>query len=144
MAIQLWKPDNLRNPADGDDTFSETSVQTSATRYKVPEDIFKVVVISVYSPCMVYSTCELLVLGSNGEETPSFLPRKADVFFQEPLSGGARSGPTSQQESNVVLAFLPGMILTGLHPPYNCKLPTQFIFTATMDSSALQNVSHKI
>jgi hypothetical protein len=39
-AIQLWKPINLRNPEDGDDTFSETSVQTSATRYNIPEDIF--------------------------------------------------------------------------------------------------------
>jgi hypothetical protein len=32
MAIQLWKSDNLRNPENGDDAFSETSVQTSATR----------------------------------------------------------------------------------------------------------------
>jgi hypothetical protein len=40
MVIQLWKPINLGNPADGDDTFSETLVQVSATRYKVPEDIF--------------------------------------------------------------------------------------------------------
>jgi hypothetical protein len=35
--IQLRKPINLRTPEDGDDTFSETSVQNSATRYKVPE-----------------------------------------------------------------------------------------------------------
>jgi hypothetical protein len=34
MAIQLCKPDNLRNPANGDDTFSETSVRTSVTRWK--------------------------------------------------------------------------------------------------------------
>jgi hypothetical protein len=38
--IQMWKAINLRNSEDGDDTFSETSVQTSATRYKVPEWIF--------------------------------------------------------------------------------------------------------
>jgi hypothetical protein len=37
---QLWKPINLRNPEDGDDTFSETSVQASATRYQAQEDIF--------------------------------------------------------------------------------------------------------
>jgi hypothetical protein len=28
------------NTEEGEDTFSETSVQTSVTRYKVPEDIF--------------------------------------------------------------------------------------------------------
>jgi hypothetical protein len=38
--MQLWKPTNLRNPEDGDDTFSATSIQANATRYKVPEDIF--------------------------------------------------------------------------------------------------------
>jgi hypothetical protein len=37
--IQLWKYINLRNPEDGDDTFSETLGHASATRYKVPEDI---------------------------------------------------------------------------------------------------------
>jgi hypothetical protein len=40
MIIQLWKPINLRNPEDGDDTFPETSVQASVTWYKVPEDTF--------------------------------------------------------------------------------------------------------
>jgi hypothetical protein len=34
------KPINLRTPEDGDSTFYETSVQNSATWYKVPEDIF--------------------------------------------------------------------------------------------------------
>jgi hypothetical protein len=40
MVIQLLKPINLRTPENGDDTFSETLDQTSATRYKVPEGIF--------------------------------------------------------------------------------------------------------
>jgi hypothetical protein len=35
--MHLWKPIILRNPEDGDDTFSETSVRTSAACYKVPE-----------------------------------------------------------------------------------------------------------
>jgi hypothetical protein len=38
--IQLWKLSNLRNPEDGDDTISETSVKASAARYGVQEDIF--------------------------------------------------------------------------------------------------------
>jgi hypothetical protein len=38
--IQLWKPINLRTPEDGDDMFSETSVQNSATCNKVPEELF--------------------------------------------------------------------------------------------------------
>jgi hypothetical protein len=37
----LAKPINLRNPEDGDDTFSESSVRASATRCEVPEDVFK-------------------------------------------------------------------------------------------------------
>jgi hypothetical protein len=65
-----------------------------------------------------------------------------------PLSLGARPGTTSQQESNVALAslpsFLPGMILTGLHSVYNCKLPTQFIFTANVGCSTLGNISYNI
>jgi hypothetical protein len=38
---QMWNPINLRNPEDGDDTFSGTSVTTRATRYKVPEQTKK-------------------------------------------------------------------------------------------------------
>jgi hypothetical protein len=38
--LQLWKPINLRTPEDGGNTFSETSVRNSATRYEVPEDIY--------------------------------------------------------------------------------------------------------
>jgi hypothetical protein len=34
------EPINLRNPEDGDDTFSEPSVRASATRYKVSKYIF--------------------------------------------------------------------------------------------------------
>jgi hypothetical protein len=34
MVTQLWKLINLRNPEDRDDTFSETSAQTSTTWYK--------------------------------------------------------------------------------------------------------------
>jgi hypothetical protein len=37
---QLWNPTTLRNPEDGDDTFSEKSVRTRGTWYEVPEDIF--------------------------------------------------------------------------------------------------------
>jgi hypothetical protein len=40
VVTQLWNPITLRDPADGDDTFSETSVRTTATRYKVPEGIY--------------------------------------------------------------------------------------------------------
>jgi hypothetical protein len=36
---QLWNPIVLRNPEDGSDMFSETSVLTGATRYKVPKGI---------------------------------------------------------------------------------------------------------
>jgi hypothetical protein len=39
MATLLWCPVTLRNPENGEDAFSETSVRTRATRYKVPEDI---------------------------------------------------------------------------------------------------------
>jgi hypothetical protein len=39
---QLWNPIALRKFEDGDDTFSETSVVTSATEYKVSEDIYNV------------------------------------------------------------------------------------------------------
>jgi hypothetical protein len=37
---QLWNPISVRNPEDGGDMASETSVLTRATRYKVPEDIY--------------------------------------------------------------------------------------------------------
>jgi hypothetical protein len=40
MAMQLWKPINLRIPEDGDSTFSKTLIQNSAIQYEVPEDIF--------------------------------------------------------------------------------------------------------
>jgi hypothetical protein len=36
----LWSPITLRNPEDWGDMFSETSGQTRATQYKVPEDIY--------------------------------------------------------------------------------------------------------
>jgi hypothetical protein len=39
---QLCKPINVRTPEDGHDTFSETSVRNSATRYKVSEDFFNI------------------------------------------------------------------------------------------------------
>jgi hypothetical protein len=32
--------ESLKNPEDGSDIFSETSVLTTATQYKVPEDIY--------------------------------------------------------------------------------------------------------
>jgi hypothetical protein len=38
--IQLWKPINVKNPEDGDDTCSETSDRTSAKRHKVPDGVF--------------------------------------------------------------------------------------------------------
>jgi hypothetical protein len=40
MVTGLWNPITVRNPEDGDDMFSEMSVQTSATWYEVPEGIF--------------------------------------------------------------------------------------------------------
>jgi hypothetical protein len=39
---QLWGPITLRNPEDGRDIFSKTSVRTRATRYTVPEDIYNI------------------------------------------------------------------------------------------------------
>jgi hypothetical protein len=39
-ATQLWNPINPRSPEDGGDMFSETSVLTIATWYKVPEGIY--------------------------------------------------------------------------------------------------------
>jgi hypothetical protein len=57
MVIQLWKPINLTNPEDGDDMFSETSVQTIAIWYKVPKGIFNL--IGVIQNCKgLYSFCE--------------------------------------------------------------------------------------
>jgi hypothetical protein len=39
--IQLWRRIKyVKNPEDGDSTFSETSVTDSATRYQVYEDFF--------------------------------------------------------------------------------------------------------
>jgi hypothetical protein len=38
---QLCSSITLRNLEDGGDIFSETSVQTSATRYEVPKGIYK-------------------------------------------------------------------------------------------------------
>jgi hypothetical protein len=51
MVTQLWNTITLRNPEDGDNTFSKTSVRTRATQYKVPEDI--------YNPktCLVIRDC---------------------------------------------------------------------------------------
>jgi hypothetical protein len=40
MATQLWNPITLRIPEDGNDVFSEITVRTRATRYKVPEYIY--------------------------------------------------------------------------------------------------------
>jgi hypothetical protein len=40
MAKELWTPISIRNPEDGDDTFSETPVQTRVTWHKVSECIF--------------------------------------------------------------------------------------------------------
>jgi hypothetical protein len=37
---QLWNPITLRNPKDGDDSFSKTSVRTRPTGYKVPKGIY--------------------------------------------------------------------------------------------------------
>jgi hypothetical protein len=37
---QLWTPITLRNLEDGGDMFSETSVLTRATWYRVPEGIY--------------------------------------------------------------------------------------------------------
>jgi hypothetical protein len=37
---QLWIPITPRNPEDGGDMFSEASVRTRTTRYKVPEGIY--------------------------------------------------------------------------------------------------------
>jgi hypothetical protein len=37
---QLWNPITIRNPEDGDDMFSKTSVLTTATQYKVPEGTY--------------------------------------------------------------------------------------------------------
>jgi hypothetical protein len=39
MVTRLWNHITLRNPEDGADVFSETSVLTRATQYKVSEDI---------------------------------------------------------------------------------------------------------
>jgi hypothetical protein len=38
---QLWNPIILRNPEDGGDMFSETTVRTRATRYEAPEGMYK-------------------------------------------------------------------------------------------------------
>jgi hypothetical protein len=38
--IQVWNPITLRNPEDGDNMFSETSVLATATWYKVSESIY--------------------------------------------------------------------------------------------------------
>jgi hypothetical protein len=38
--MHLWKPINLGTRGHEGDIFSETSVRTSATRYKLPQDIF--------------------------------------------------------------------------------------------------------
>jgi hypothetical protein len=42
---KLWNSITLRSPEDGDDTFSETSVSTRATRYEVPGGIYNNVLI---------------------------------------------------------------------------------------------------
>jgi hypothetical protein len=47
--IQLWEPINLRTPEDVDNTFSETSVLNSATRYQVPESVLNNIIIYFYS-----------------------------------------------------------------------------------------------
>jgi hypothetical protein len=41
VVIQLCKPINLRTPEDGENTFSEMLVPTSAAQYIVAEDTFK-------------------------------------------------------------------------------------------------------
>jgi hypothetical protein len=53
-AIKLWKYMYLRAPEHGDDTFSETSVGSSAIRYKVPEDIFIVIAVIAYERTMFF------------------------------------------------------------------------------------------
>jgi hypothetical protein len=47
MVIQLCKRISLRNPEDGDNRFSETSVRASGTRLKVPEDMFNLLFIAL-------------------------------------------------------------------------------------------------
>jgi hypothetical protein len=38
--VGLWNPITVRNPENGGNMFSEMSVQTKATWYKVPEGIY--------------------------------------------------------------------------------------------------------
>jgi hypothetical protein len=40
MVMQVWNLITPRNPEDGSDMFSEMSVQTRATQYKIPEGIY--------------------------------------------------------------------------------------------------------
>jgi hypothetical protein len=40
MVTELWNRNTVRNPEDGDDTFSKIWVQTRATWYKVSEGIY--------------------------------------------------------------------------------------------------------
>jgi hypothetical protein len=42
MVTQMWNPITLRNPEDGGDMFSETSVLNRVIRYRVPEGIYNI------------------------------------------------------------------------------------------------------
>jgi hypothetical protein len=50
---QLCGPITLGNPEDGGDTFSETSVLTTATRYKDTEDAYKSHAVAVHTVKLV-------------------------------------------------------------------------------------------
>jgi hypothetical protein len=89
---QLWKPINLSTPEDGDDTFSETSVLITATRYKVPGGILNYLLVLLLHAVTVfpYKVTE--------QSLKSWLVACLDnKFCKVFLQGSAVSSPLPQQ-----------------------------------------------
>jgi hypothetical protein len=81
--IQLWKPINLSTPEDEHDTFSETSVPTSTTGYKVSEGIPED---SVLRP-LISSSSTVPYIGYSGNTSTGPLPSN-DMGINTHMSNG--------------------------------------------------------
>jgi hypothetical protein len=81
IVTQLWSPVTLRNHKDGDDTFSETSVRTRATRYTYPEGIYNACVSIVYTPKIFWYREKWYLVGGGESKTVEYRSSGVSINF---------------------------------------------------------------